>query len=95
MKENTSWYWKQQPLKHTIIFPTLTIIHPSLEVIIIRYVQDIPKKLCGSSEAKKSIQRHTIITTDVDYDYILNGIERCEKIEFEKNVSVNNYDESH
>ena len=80
MKENTSWYWKQQPLKHTIIFPTLTIIHPSLEVIIIRYVQDIPKKLCGRSEAKKSIQRHPIIVTDADYDYIMDEIERREKL---------------
>ena len=27
--------------------------------------------------------------TDADYDYILDKIERREKIEFERNVSVN------
>ena len=35
MKENTNWYWKQQPLQETIIVPTRTILHPRLDVIII------------------------------------------------------------
>ena len=60
--------------------PTRTILHPSLEVIIIIYVQEIPKKLCGRNEAKKSTQRHPIIMTDADYDYILDEIERREKL---------------
>ena len=38
---------------------------------------------------QKSIQRHPIITTDADYDYILDETERREKIEFERNVIVN------
>ena len=66
MQEKTNWYWKQPPLQHTIIVPTCTIIHPRLEVIIIIYVQDIPKKLCGRTEAKKATQRHPIILTDTD-----------------------------
>ena len=53
MQENTNWYWKQQPLQQTIIVPTRTILHPHLEFIIIRYLQDIPKKICGKNEAKK------------------------------------------
>ena len=53
IQENTNWYWKQQPLQQTIIIPTHTILHPRIEVIIIRYVKDIPKKLCGRSEEKK------------------------------------------
>ena len=80
MQENTNFYWKQQPLQHTIIFPTHTILHPCLEVIIIRYVQEIPKKLCSRNEAKKEIQRHSIIVTDADYDYIMDEIERREKL---------------
>ena len=52
MQENTNWYWKQQPLQQTIIVPTRTILNPRLDVIIIRYVQDIPKKLCSRNEAK-------------------------------------------
>ena len=60
--------------------PTRTILHPRLEVIIIRYLQDINKKLCGKSEAKKSIQRHPIIVTDADYDYIMDEIESRERL---------------
>ena len=74
MQENTNWYWKQQPLQQTIIVPTRTILHPRLEVIIIRYVQDIPKKIYIRNEAKKAIQRHPIIVTDTDHDYIIDEI---------------------
>ena len=76
----TIWHWKQQPFQQTIIVPTRTILHPILEVIIIRYVQDTPKKLCGRSKAKKGIRRHPIIVTDADYDYIMDEIERFEKL---------------
>ena len=53
MQENTNWYWKQQTLQHNIIVPTRTILHPHLDVIIIRYVQEIPKKICSRNKAKK------------------------------------------
>ena len=75
MQENINWYWKQRPLQQTIIVPTRTILHPRLDVIIIRYVQNIPKKLCIRNEAKKEIQIHLIIITDGDYDCILDEIE--------------------
>ena len=52
-RESTNWYWKQQPLQQTIIVPTRTIIHPRLDFIIMGYVQDIPRKICSSNEAKK------------------------------------------
>ena len=93
MQENTNWYWKQQPLQQTIIAPTLTIIHPCLDVIIIRYVQDIPKNIFSRNQAKKSIQIHPIIMTDADYDYILNEIERREKNEFKRDVIFNSGEE--
>ena len=31
--------------------------------------------------------------TNADYDYILDEIERCEKNEFERNMSVSTYEE--
>ena len=52
MQEKTNWYWKQQPLQHTIIVPTLTILHPCLDVIIIRYVKDMPKNLFIRNQEK-------------------------------------------
>ena len=72
MQENKNWYWKQQPIKQTIISPTSTIINPRLEVIIIRYVQVFPKKICSRTEFKKAMQIHPIIVTDADYDYIMD-----------------------
>ena len=53
MQEKTNCYWKQQPLQNIIIVPTRTILHPRLDVIIIRYVQDIPKNLCSRIQSKK------------------------------------------
>ena len=47
MQENTNWCWKQQPLQQTIIVPTLIILHPRLDVITIRYIQEIHKNLCN------------------------------------------------
>ena len=38
---------------------------------------------------KKTKKRHTIIMTDADYDYILYEIERREKTDLERYVSVN------
>ena len=45
VQENTNWYWKQQPMQQTIIFPTHKIPHIRLDVFIIRYLQDIPKTI--------------------------------------------------
>ena len=80
MQENTNWYWKQQPMQQTIIFQTYKILHPRLDVITIIYVQDTPRNICNRIQAKKAIQRHPIIMTDVDYDYILDEMEHHEKL---------------
>ena len=93
MQEKTNWYWKQQPPQQTAIVPTRKIIHPRLDIITIIYVQYTPKKFCNMIQAKKSIQRHPIIMTDDDYDYILDEIECRENIEFERNVSGNSDEE--
>ena len=52
MQGNTNWYWKQKTQQHTIIVPTHAILHPRLDVIIIRYVQDIPKNICSRNQSK-------------------------------------------
>ena len=52
---------------------------PHLDFITIIYVQDIPKNICNRIQAKKSIQRHPLIMTDADYDYIQDEIECREK----------------
>ena len=52
MQENTNRYWKQQPPQQTIIVTTRTILHPRLDVITIRYVQDIPNNVCDRIQEK-------------------------------------------
>ena len=47
----------------------------------------------AGTKKKKAIQRHPIIMTDADHDYILYEIERSWKIDFESNVSVNSDEE--
>ena len=39
------------------------------------------------------MQRHPIIMTGANYDYILDEIEHCEKVDFESNVCVNSDEE--
>ena len=42
---------------------------------------------------KKGISRQPILLTDSDYDYILEEIDRLDKIEFERYVEVYSDDE--
>ena len=44
MQENTNCYQEQQPLYQTIKVPTHRILHPRLDVIIIKDVQYTPKQ---------------------------------------------------
>ena len=88
MQENYNCYLKQHSLQHNKIVPTRTIIHPHLDVVIIKDVPDTPKTVCNRIQAKKYMQRHPICMTEADYDYILDEIESREN-EFEQNVSVN------
>ena len=89
MQENTNWYWKQQPLQQTIMVPICTILHPRIDAITMRYVEDIHKIICNRIQGKQSIQIYPLSKNIADYDYILNEIERLEKQQFEWNVSVN------
>ena len=71
---------EKQPLQQTIIVPTRTMIHPRIDIITIRYVQDIPKNVCNMIQEKKATQRNTISMTDAYYNNILDEIERREKL---------------
>ena len=72
VQENTNWYWKQKPLQQTNIVPTHTILNQHIEVIIIRYVQDITKKICGIGKAKKTIQTNQYWRTCLGVSYYVN-----------------------
>ena len=93
MQENSNCRWKQQSLQSNIVVTTRKILHPRIYDITITYVQDIPKTVCNRIQAKQSIEIHPISMTDADYDYILDEIELREKIDFERNLSVNSDEE--
>ena len=90
---NTNWYWYQHLQHHDIIVTTRTILHQKLEVNAMTYIRDIPKSVCNSTQAKKSVLRHPICLTDSDYDYILEKKFVVKKNQFKRDVKVCSYDE--
>ena len=68
--------------------PTRTILHPQLEGGAITDFHSIPTSICSRTQGKKAISRQPICLTDPDYDYILEGIGRQDKIEFEREIDV-------
>ena len=52
MQVDTNWYWYQHPQYHVITVPTLTILHPQLEVNAVTYFHAIPKSLFNKTQAK-------------------------------------------
>ena len=83
MKIGTNWYWNQKPKHHVITVPTRTILHPQLEVIVIKNFHAIPTNVYSQTQSKIAISRQPICLTDSDHDYILEVIGRQDKIEFE------------
>ena len=88
MQVDTNWYWNQQPNNHVITVPTLTILHPQLEVNAITDFHAIPTSTCSRTQAKKSISRQPLYFTDAEYYDILEETVCQEKIEFEIEVHV-------
>ena len=53
---------------------TCKIVHPCLDVIVVKYVQDIPKSVCNINQERKDLQRRTIYITDLYHEHILDCI---------------------
>ena len=70
-QDKNNWYLEKQPLQQTIIIPTHTLLHPRLDVITIRYVQDIPKNLCNSIKQKNLKKDILSLWTKTSYQYDL------------------------
>ena len=88
MQVDTNWYWSQQPKHHFITVPTLTIIHPQLEVNAVTDFHVITTSVCTRKKAKMYISIQPICLTDYDYESFLEEIIRQYKIKFEKDVEV-------
>ena len=57
MQVDTNWYWNQQLKHHVITVPTLTILHPTLEVKAVIDFHAITTSVCTRKQAKKAISR--------------------------------------
>ena len=71
MQVENNWYLNQQTKHNVITVPTLTILHPLLEVNAVPDFHAIPTSVCIRTQAKQSIPRQPIFLTDYEYDYIL------------------------
>ena len=72
--------------------PTRTILHLQLEGDAITDFHLIPTSICSRTQGKKAISRQPICLTDAEYNYILEEIDRRDKIEFEREIDVYSYD---
>ena len=88
IQEKTKWYWYKKQQQQLIIVPTCTIVHPRLSIMIVKYVHDINKIVRNRNQAKKASQINPICLTYSYHNYILEQIELRYKIEFERNISV-------
>ena len=93
MQEKTKCYWEQKNQQQFIIVPTHTIAHPCFDVIIVKYIHDIPRSDYNRNQLIQALQRYTICLTDSDHDYIIDEIGRREKMEHKKYISVDNNEE--
>ena len=61
------------------MFPTHTILNICINVVAVKYVNDIPRSVCNRNQTKQVLQRQPIFLTDSDNDYILEEIESEKK----------------
>ena len=54
----------------------------------VKYVHDIPKHVCSWKQSKQDLQRHHVCLTDYNHYYILEEIEHRDKIDYNRNISV-------
>ena len=61
--------WDQKHQQKVIIFPTCNIVHPCIDVVALKYVQDIPICVCNRNQAKKDLHRYLFFLIDSDHNY--------------------------
>ena len=74
MQEKTKCYWEGENHQQLIVVPTHTIVHTCLDVFLVKDVHDIIRSAFNINQTRKDLQRHLIVITDYDNDYILDEI---------------------
>ena len=71
MKENIRWYWEIKP-QQVIVVPTRTIVHPCIFVIVVKYLQDIPRGVINRNQSQQYLQRNSICSTESNNSYTID-----------------------
>ena len=66
---------------------TQTILHPFLDVIVVKYVQYIPKH-CNKNQSQHDLHRRPIHTTYSNNYYIIDEILRQDQNEYKRNTNT-------
>ena len=67
------------------ILSTHNIVHPCLDVLIIKYGADISSYM-QLKKSRQQIKINPIWIYDADHEYIWDNIMRCDHIEYEKYI---------
>ena len=84
MKAKTNWYYQQNKNKQIVIISTQNIVHPCLEVSVIKYVVVIPAIIFNKKQTLKYLQRQKNCIAGGNRDYILDEIMCRDHIEYER-----------
>ena len=68
--------------------PTCTVVHTCLDVVIVKYVHNIPGCICNRYQVHPDLQRDSIYFIDSDYGYIIYEILCRDKIEHKRDIKV-------
>ena len=86
MIRKKNWYWQQNIDKHIIIISTHTILHPCIDVSIIKYIDNTPRSIYEIIIHLQATQRHPVCIYDVYHDYIFDEIMRRDYIEDKRQI---------
>ena len=50
IQENKKWYWELKQKQQAIVVPSHTIVHQYIDVMAVKYVQDIPRSICNRNQ---------------------------------------------
>ena len=66
--------------------PNKLFLHKYLDVVAVKYVQDIQIHVCKRNQSKKALKIHPICLTESDHNYILEEIQHRYIIDYIINI---------
>ena len=86
MKENTKWYWEQKQKQQVIVVPTCNILHPCIDVMVVKGVHNNPNSIFNRNQSIQVLKINPIYLTESDNDCFFDEIVSREKFEYKGKV---------